>query len=172
MRKLVLLMALICISATSYAQAYVGGTIGLSVDHTSSNGVSMTNSAFTLAPEGGYYFNETWAVGATLGITCQSISDMGVTTFAFLPYVRGTFAHAGVFDFFGEFALGYAHESADGYGASGFAMGLRPGFLAHLNDKFSILGRTTLLRYNHYDGVDGFGFAINSNFELGIQYSF
>ena len=39
-------------------------------------------------------------------------------------------------------------------------------------DNFSLIGRTTLLNYSHYDGVNGIGFSINTNFELGVQFKF
>ncbi len=172
MKKLFLLIALISITLAAKAQAYVGGTLGIAVEHASADGESATNSAFTVAPEVGYYFNKTWALGASVGVKYQNISDIGVTTVSVLPYVRGTFARAGVFDFFGELAMGYSHESAEGYGAGGFVAGIRPGFAAHFNDTFSLIGRTTLFSYSHYDGVNGVGFAINSNLELGVQFTF
>ena len=68
--------------------------------------------------------------------------------------------------------MGYSHESAEGYGVGGFVAGIRPGFAAHFNDTFSLIGRTTLFSYSHYDGVNGVGFAINSNLELGVQFTF
>lgn len=172
MKKLFLALMLLGISLAASAQAYIGGTLGIAVEHVSVDGGSGTSSAFSIAPEGGYYFNKTWAVGASLGIKYQDLTGTGITTFSILPYVRGTFASASVFDFFGELAMGYAHESADGYGVGGFIAGIRPGFVAHFSDKFSLIGRTTLLQYSHYDGVDGIGFAINSNLELGVQFTF
>lgn len=172
MKKLFLLITLLCITYAAKAQAYVGGTLGVAVEHASADGVSATNSAFTVAPEVGYYFNKTWALGASVGVKYQNISHTGITTVSVLPYVRATFASAGVFDFFAELAMGYSHESADGYGVGGFVAGIRPGFNAHLSDKFSLIGRTTLLSYSHYDGVNGVGFAINSNLELGVQFTF
>lgn len=165
-------MLLACVAAVANAQAYIGGTLGIGVEHAGADGVSVTSSAFSVAPEGGYYFNKTWAVGASVGVQHHNISDVGVTTFSVLPYVRANFAHASVFDFFAELAMGYAHESSEGYGVGGFIAGIRPGFVAHLSEKFSLVGRTTLLKYNHYDGVNGVGFAINSNLELGVQFSF
>lgn len=172
MKKLFLFITLACISIAANAQAYVGGTLGISVAHASTDGASATNSAFGITPEAGYYFNETWAVGASLGVKYQSVSDTGITTFFVLPYVRANFAHVSIFDFFAELALGYSHESSDGYGVGGFTSGLRPGFTANFSDQFALVGRTTLLNYSHYDGVNGIGFAINSNFELGIQFKF
>lgn len=172
MKKLFLTLMLAGISLAANAQAYLGGTLGIAIDHASSDGVSVTNSAFSISPEGGYNFNKTWALGASIGVQYQDLAGTGVTTFSILPYVRATFARASVFDFFAELAMGYAHESADGYGVGGFVAGIRPGFVAHLSDKFGLVGRTTLLRYSHYDGVNGIGFAINSNIELGVQFTF
>lgn len=172
MKKLFLFVTLLFVAFAAGAQAYVGGTLGIAVVHASADGESQTNSAFSISPEAGYYFNKTWAVGANLALQHQNVSDTGVTTFSILPYVRANFAQAGIFDFFGELALGYSYESIDGHNASGFASALRPGFIAHLSDRFSLVGKTTLLSYNHYDGVNGFGFAINSNFELGVQVTF
>ena len=172
MKKLFITMMLVGIAFAANAQAYVGGTLGIGVNHISTDGGSATSSAFSISPEAGYNFNKTWAIGASVGVLYQDISGIGVTTVAVLPYVRATFARASVFDFFGELALVYAQASAYGAGVGGFAAGLRPGFVAHLSDKFGLVGRTTLLSYNHYDGVDGFGFAINSNVEIGVQFTF
>ncbi len=165
-------MLLACIANIANAQAYLGGTLGVAVEHASADGVSATNSAFSIAPEAGYCFNRTWAIGATVGCQYQKVSEIDVTTFSVLPYVRANFAHASVFDFFAEIAMGYAHESYDGDGVGGFIAGIRPGFVAHLSDKFSLVVRTTLLKYSHYDGINGVGLAINSNIELGAQFSF
>lgn len=172
MKKLILMLALAVISFAANAQVYVGGTLGIGVEHASVSGISATNSAFSVAPEAGYCFNDTWAVGASLGIQYQNVSHTNVTTFSILPYVRATFAHVSVFDFFAELALGYGHEIYDGDGVGGFMAGLRPGFAAHLSDRFSLVGRTTLLKYTNFDGVNGVGFAINSNIELGVEFSF
>lgn len=172
MRKLLAILMLVCISLGASAQAYVGGTVGIGVEHASADGGSVTNSAFLIAPEAGYYFNPTWAVGASVGVKYQDLGGTGVTTVSVLPYLRGTFAHAGIIDFFGELAMGYEHQSAGGSGVGGFVAALRPGMLINLNDHFALTLRTTLLRYAHYDGVNGIGFALNTNLELGLQYTF
>jgi len=170
MKKLFLIMMLVSITLTANAQAYLGGTLGITVDHTSYDGGSMTNSAFSVSPEGGYYFNKTFAVGASIAIQQHRNDYIDATKYSILPYVRGIFAHASVFDFFGELALGY--ESEDSIG--GFVLGIRPGFIAHLSNKFGLIGRTTILRYSHYDNDDenNLGFAINNNLELGVQITF
>lgn len=156
-------------SVAANAQVYLGGTVGIGVEHASYEGESATSTAFVVSPEIGYSFNSTWAVGATVGVQFQNVSDTDITTLAVMPYVRGTFARASVFDFFGELALGYGHQSVSGSGAGGFISAIRPGFVAHINDRFGIVGKTTLLEYNHFDGVNGVGFSINNGFEIGVQ---
>lgn len=171
MKKVFAMLLLAMASVAANAQLYLGGTLGIGVENASYDGESATSTAFAIDPEVGYNFNDTWAVGATIGVQYQNVSEIDVTTVTVLPYVRGTFARAGIFDFFGEVALGYGHQSVEGHGASGFVAGLRPGFVAHFNDKFGLVGKTMLLKYNHFDGVNNVGFAINNGFEIGIQFT-
>lgn len=171
MKKILILLTLVAAATVAKAQVYLGGTLGVAVEHASYEGDSATSTAFAFTPEVGYSFNKTWAVGTTAGVQYQSVSDVGVTTVSILPYIRATFAHAGAFDFFGELALGYGYQSSDGSGANGFISALRPGFVAHLSDKFALVAKTTLLKYNHFEGVNNVGFALNGGIELGIQFT-
>lgn len=173
MKKLFLLMALICMSVTASAQFYAGGTIGAQVLHYSTDGGSATTSAFAVAPELGYDLNRTWAVGVSIPVAFQHTEGVNITNVGILPYVRGTFAHASIVDFFGELALGYGHQKVSDFdGVGGFESALRPGMKINFNDTFALVARTTLLSYSHYDGVNRVGFAINDGFELGFKVSF
>ncbi|MCM1163171.1 MAG: porin family protein [Muribaculaceae bacterium] len=172
MRKLYVLLMLLCISVSASAQFYAGGTLGVSVVHASSDGASATQSAFAVTPELGYDINPTWAVGITVPVAYSHNDSYNTTKVGILPYVRCTFASASIVDFFGELALGYGHQKTGDYGVGGFDSGLRPGMKINFNDKFALVARTTLLAYSHYDGVNGVGFAINDGFELGFKVSF
>lgn len=175
MKKVILLLILTCASLAANAQAYIGGTLGLGVATASSGSNSATAVSVGIAPEAGYYFNRTWALGASLGVNHQSVSDDNVTTFYVLPYVRASFAHTGSFDFFCELAMGYAHESNERYGAGGFAAALRPGFVAHLSKTFGLTGRMNLMSFTHQGGfvdVNTFSFEISNKIELGMQFTF
>lgn len=166
MKKFLFLTLFCIISIAASAQAYVGGTLGVGV--TAADGESA--AAFTVSPEAGYYFNKTWAVGGNIDLTYQNAGGSDITLLSILPYVRATFARASVFDFFGELNLGYAYIcTAD---VSGFSAGLCPGVVAHINDKFSIVAKTVLLSYSHFDGENGFGLSLNGNVHLGVQYTF
>lgn len=175
MKKIVVLMLLAVVSITAGAKVYIGGTLGIGVVNTGYKDDivggydSETSCSFVFSPEVGYNFNSVWAVGGTIDLGYRSPSD--IATFSVLPYVRGTFAHAGVFDFFGEGALGYVCMLNDGDGYSGFSIALRPGFVAHITDKFGIVGKTTLFEYNYINGVNGIGFSINNGFQIGVQFT-
>ncbi len=171
MKKIAFFLMLLCITVSARAQFYAGGTFGIQVNHVSTDGISATMSAFAISPEAGYDINSTWAVGITIPVGFQHTDSYDVTTVGILPYVRGTFASVSIVDFFGELALGYGHESSEGYGVGGFDSVIRPGLKINLNDKFSLIARTNLLSYSHYDGANGIGFAINGGFELGFKVS-
>lgn len=167
-------------SAVANAQVYTGGTLGFAVDHARYQGnsdagymdVSTTSNAFAVAPEIGYKVDDSWAVGLTLGYQYEEVSETGITTISVLPYIRGIFAHAGIFDFFCEGTVGYARQSSDKNDVNGLIAGLRPGFVANFSKKFGLVGKTVLVKYNHFDSLDIVGFAFNSNFEIGVQYTF
>lgn len=172
MKKLLLTLAIIAMGIGANAQFYAGGSIGLdAVNIQMDNDESETQTTFGIAPEFGYSFNKTWAVGATVSFNVTS-NHGDLTTVSILPYVRGTFARAGIVDFFGEFAVGYGHQSIEGFGVSGVILGLRPGFAVNFNEKFALIARTNLLQYEHWDGTGIFDFSINKGFDLGVQFKF
>ena len=180
MKKLLLVALFACVAPFIKAESYIGGNIGYAMERVSSNGNSGTTNVFTIAPEGGHKFNDVWAIGASVGYTY--LSDYDISKFTVLPYLRATFAHAGIVDFFGEIAAGYGYEFADGldygygvkanYNVSSFIVGLRPGITVNTSDKFALQFRTTLFSYEHYDGANDIGFALNGNFELGFMFKF
>lgn len=170
MKKLMIALLLIVMGISAKAQFYAGGTLGVDVINLHGD-ASSTQTAVAVAPEAGYCFNSTWAVGAQLGFGVVS-NDGSLTTIKVLPYVRATFARAGIVDFFGELGLGYAHQSSGGYGVSGFASALRPGMAINFTKKFAVIARTNLLQYEYWDGIGAAEFSINKGFDLGVQFKF
>ncbi len=181
MKKVLLVALFACIALVGKAESYIGGNIGYALEHVKMEGYSETSSVFTIAPEGGHKFNDTWALGITLGFT--NYSDLNVSKFSVLPYLRATFAHAGIVDFFGEVTAGYGYERGDNldygvggytysYNAGSFIAALRPGFVVNTSKKFALQLRTTMLSYTHYSGVSDIGFALNGNLELGFMFKF
>lgn len=173
MKKLLFFLMLLGITTSAGAQFYAGGSLGMQVNHVKiDNGSSATVSAFGISPELGYDINPTWAVGLSIPVRYQHNDSYNTTIIGVLPYVRATFARAGLVDFFCELALGYGHQSSGDNGVSGFESGLRPGLKINFNDRFALVGRTSLFGYSYYDGLTGVDFAINNGFELGFQVSF
>lgn len=172
MKKLIFVLMLACISTLAKAESYIGGTVGFGLEKLSTDGYSMTSNVFKFAVEGGHHLNDVWAIGGSIGLNYENIEGLNGTKYLVLPYLRGTFAHAGIVDFFGEVALGYGCDTADGISASYLTVGLRPGFVVNTSKKFCLLCRTTLLSYNHYSNINDLGLAINGNLELGFMFKF
>lgn len=165
-------MMLLGISLVANAESYIGGTLGYGLERVSVDGYSTTANAFKFALEGGHHLNDVWALGASVGADYQNLDGDGLTTVKILPYLRATFAHASIVDFFGEVAVGYGCDLMDDYTANSFNAALRPGFVVNTSSKFSLLCRTTLFSFTHYEGVTGVGFAVNTNLELGFLFKF
>lgn len=173
MKKVLFTLMAIALGVCAHAQAYVGGTLGLDVIRMHEDGEgSLTQKTFAISPDFGYKLNQNWAIGATLSYAFSKAGDADVDQFCVMPYVRATFARAGIVDFFGELAVGYAHQSSGDEGVSGTVSALRPGMAINFNDNFALLARTNLLRYEYWDGLGIFEFALNNSLELGFRYSF
>lgn len=178
MKKLLVVLALVSAWVGVQAQVYLGGTIGLDVvnvhgyEDDFGEGSSSTQTSFGFAPEVGYNFNDSWAIGAQIGFGISSTDGISLNTYKIMPYVRNTFARAGIVDFFGELGLGYAHQTSTGIGVSGFVSAVRPGMAINFSKKFAVIARTDLLRYEHWDGIGAFEFALNKSFDLGVQFTF
>ena len=172
MKKLFLALILAIVGTTVHAQFYAGGTIGLDVIHVSNDDASATQTTFAIAPEFGYHFNHTWSLGAMVSYGLQSNDGVDLNVVHFMPYVRGVFARAGKVDFFGELGAGYGHQSSGGYGVDGVVAALRPGVALNFSRKFALIARSTLLQFEHWDGVSGVEFGLNKSFDLGVQFTF
>lgn len=170
MRKLLLTLVLIVMGISAQARFYAGGTLGIDVINLH-DGASDTQTALGIAPEVGYNINDTWAIGAQIGFGVVS-NGSSITSVKIMPYVRNTFASVGMVDFFGELGMGYANQSSGGFGESGFVSAVRPGMAINFSKKFAVIARTNLLRYEYWDGVGVFEFALNKSFDLGVQFTF
>lgn len=172
MKKFLLAIIALAVSISVSAQVFVGGTLGLDVTHESQSGTSNTQTVFLITPEAGYSFNSTWAAGIQLGYGMVSDKIATLNVVKLMPFVRATFARAGIVDFFGELGAGYTYRSVDHYDASGFAMELRPGMAVNFTPKFALIARTNLLGFEHWDGKNAVDFGLNKGFDLGVTFKF
>lgn len=174
MKKLLVALVLTVMSISAQAQFYAGGTLGLDVVnvHVDDEGPSSTQTTFGVAPEFGYSFNRTWSIGAQISYSFVKNEGQTLNNFCVLPYVRAVFARAGKVDFFGEAAVGYAHQSTEGIGVSGTVAALRPGMAINFSRNFALIARSGLFQYEYWDGVSAIEFSLNKNFEVGVQFKF
>ena len=180
MKKMFLMCMMAVMALSAQAQFYVGGSIGLSTQKDKVDGASVNLTQFDFTPEFGFNFNDYWAVGGTLGVSCMASSDLDQTSFNIMPYVRGTYAHTQKVDFFIEGTIGYQFYNVsvggDGENLNGFSLGIRPGILVKLTPKCHLLAKMTLLDYSYVKNdlfdLSHTGFAIGKQFSIGAVYNF
>lgn len=174
MKKVLLFFACLMMWVGAQAQVFVGGTLGVDVNNVGADGDgSVTTLTVQVAPEVGYNFNKTWAIGLQTVFGGVAVDGETVSQIVIAPYVRATFARVGIVDFFGEATIGYGHQDYDGYnGVSGAVMALRPGMAINFTKRFAVIARTNLLQYEYWDGVYGTEFSINKGFSVGVQINF
>lgn len=173
MKKLLFVLLLFSACVSAQAQLQLGGSLGLDVTNVGvDGGGSTTQTTLAITPEVGYRFNDTWTVGAQVGFGVVALKGESLTKFNIMPYARATFARVNIVDFFGEAALGYGHQSTDGFGVSGALVALRPGMAINFSRKFAVIARTDLFRFEYWDGTRGTSFSLNKGFDLGVQFTF
>ena len=176
MKKLVLVLAAMAIAVCANAQIYLGGSL-----HFQASDNISTN--FTIKPEVGYSFNDSMAVGASLGLGFYSHN----TLLTFSPYFRWSFVHFGPASLFldGGFDMGGIIDER-----FRFAIGVRPGIAFHITDHLSAVGHLGFLGYTNDVGNiftseniltavaiglprDGFRLDLSGNtLSVGLYYNF
>ncbi|MDE7385978.1 MAG: hypothetical protein K2N28_02445 [Muribaculaceae bacterium] len=174
MKKALFIVVLLTAWVGAQAQVFVGGTVGIDFNTVGSDGEgSVTTYTAQVAPEVGYRFNKTWTLGLQTVFGGVAVKGETISQVVIAPYVRATFARAGIVDFFGEASVGYGHQNYDGYdGVSGAVIALRPGMAINFSRRFAVIARTNLLQYEYWDGVYGVDFSINKGFSVGVQINF
>lgn len=177
MKKFIILALLAICGLSSYAQMYLGGSLGLTRDFTAKE----TN--FTVAPEWGYSYSEHWGVGIVLDYTYKNYTGTISNSFAFNPYARWTFARVAddklAFLLDGGFTIGFV--GTPNTTTSVYAnVGLKPGICYSFNEHWSILTHFGFLGYQGanskakalgYHEKLGFDFS-SMNVNLGVYYTF
>jgi len=84
MKKIFILLAITVMAVNVNAQWFIGGKIGLNVknshtimDENPNATISTTSTGFSIAPKGGYYFNEKFALGLgfSVGANFKNVSN-------------------------------------------------------------------------------------------------
>jgi len=171
MKKLLLVAVIACAAISANAQVYLGGTAG--VWRNDDNGAKTTS--FQITPEIGYNFNESWAIGASLGYIYEK-DNAKKSAFGISPYVRYSYYENEVVRLFLDGGFGYMRTKVGDNSENGFEVGIRPGIAIKLNDTFSMIGKVGFLGYRKdylLEAGKSYGLALSGeDVALGIQVNF
>lgn len=178
MKKLfVILVALLCCSATAFAQnkgdKYIGGNLGLAIQAVGADGNTSAAAALGIQPEFGYFVADRLKIGASLGYSISA----GTHSFTIMPNISYYLPLCDGLYYAPGLELGYALGAEQGFSMSGFGLAahfftleFRPsehfGFSANLLS----LNFVSLTKY----GVTAGGASINIgiNPTVGFKYYF
>lgn len=166
MKRFLMFAMMAVVAFAMHAQLYVGGSLGFS---STKVGDAKSANKFSLAPEIGYHFNPTWAIGASL----EYESDLdNVSGFGVSPYVRAVFAKAGAVRFFGDAVLSFGSIKGGDYSDTVWGFALRPGMIADVSDRVSLVTSMYLFQHAQMDDLKTTTFGINNEVNLGFIYRF
>lgn len=175
MKKIVLLLVVICATVTANAQFYAGGSLGFW-----RNSTDNVNSA-KLVPEVGYTLNDNWAIGVELGYAHLKSGDAKMNSYTIAPYARYSYFNKGIVSLFvdGGFSVN-SSKIKDGDDETGFSIGCKPGVAIKLSDKFSLVSKFGFLGYadefqlagNTFSKKKEFGFDFSNNLTFGFFVNF
>lgn len=192
MKKIITILCLALASLGTTAVAgnwYIGGNVGFM--HKSDR--DKSTNQFSLIPEAGYNFNDTWAFGGTIGYTYLNTNPKGAATdtnlnlFQINPYARWTYFRTSnnlvqlFIDGSVGFGIGSTEYENDGTKtAVTYEIGLKPGVAFNITNHFSIVAHIGFLGYHGAnnrakDGgsVEYGGFNVDSNnLTFGLYYTF
>lgn len=186
--KKFLTLAVVALASVFGVQAeglYLGGSLGYmhnSKDHVSTN-------ELTILPEIGYNFNDTWAVGTTVGYdyTHWCGRKTSLHLFEFNPYARFTYFRTenNLVQLFIDGGAGiglgtYDNDGDDSDTAVTWNIGFRPGVAFNFTSRFSVVAHVGFLGYEGannaaYNGGKARrgGLMLDGNdLTLGFYYNF
>ena len=172
MKKIVLLLFVVCATLSVDAQVYVGG--GLGFWHND----DADQTSFAILPEIGFVLNDQVAIGADFGYTREKTDGIKNSAFVIAPYVRYGFLSNEVVSLFVDATAGYAKW--DELDVDGFQAGLKPGLIIKMTDQFSLVTKLGFVGYRDdyvspigNEGGNGFGLGLDGrDLSLGFVVSF
>jgi len=173
MKKIMMMAAVAMISATSFAQVWIGGGLNLS---TTKDNDDYKSSDATIEALVGYDLNEKWAVAAELGLGHDETSNYIYNSWSITPFVRYNFLEVGSAKVFGDalVAFGSGHINGSEYNTNSLRIGVRPGFSYEFNEKIGLEATLGFLGWNHtkYDEykTNTVALSAHTNFSLSFVY--
>ena len=148
-KGLLLVVVMLATIAVKAQDIYVGGSLNVWRNSTGNT------TSFKVAPEIGYNFNETWALGAELNYSHEYVKQVTANSVTVAPYIRWSY---------------YQNDTT-----KAGQIGLRPGIAVKLNDHFSFIAKYGFLGYrkNVNTSGDSFGLMLTSeDLSIGFHYNF
>lgn len=169
-KGLLLVVVMLATIAVKAQDIYVGGSLNVWRNSTGNT------TSFKVAPEIGYNFNETWALGAELNYSHNYVNQSTTNSVSIAPYIRWSYYQNDAVRLFldGAAAIGF-NKVKDGDTSKAGQVGLRPGIAVKLNDNFSFIAKYGFLGYrrNVSTAGDSFGLALTSeDLSIGFHYTF
>lgn len=167
-KGLLLVVVMLATIAVKAQDIYVGGSLNVWRNSTGNT------TSFKVAPEIGYNFNETWALGAELNYSHEYVKQVTANTVTVAPYIRWSYYQNDAVRLFldGTAAIGFV-KIKDGDTTKAGQIGLRPGIAVKLNDHFSFIAKYGFLGYrkNVNTSGDSFGLMLTSeDLSIGFHY--
>ena len=158
-KGLLLVVVMLATIAVKAQDIYVGGSLNVWRNSTGNT------TSFKVAPEIGYNFNETWALGAELNYSHEYVKQVTANSVTVAPYIRWSYYQNDAVRLFldGTAAIGFV-KIKDGDTTKAGQIGLRPGIAVKLNDHFSFIAK-----YGFRDMYSG-GFYPFDSFEEHWAY--
>lgn len=177
MKKILLMAAFAVASLSANAQAWIGGSLGF--DYEKYKDVDAKTS-FSIAPTVGYNLDEKLALGLELSLAFgnEGVSYLYANNktqdIKVAPFVRYTFAKAGMASFFVDGGVGIgSHKVGDADATTTWHLGVRPGISLDLGGNFSAVATMGYLGYRHMEDYNHFGLNANGNaLSFGLYYTF
>lgn len=171
----ILSTSVLCASAQTKGEMFVGGNLGISTTSIIVDGESSTGLNFNIAPEFGYFVADNLKIGASISYGIE-FADYANHSLTILPNIAYYVKVCDKFYYTPGVELGFAAAFSDGLSMPGFGLGLNLGsFELRPTEKFGISMNLlslsyVVLTYNNKD----YGVRFNRNavnFNLGISPS-
>lgn len=180
MKKIFALAAMALVAISVNAQGwFAGGTLNAWRD------VTDNKTEFTIMPEFGYNFNDSWALATGIGYQHLYNDGKKSNIFRIDPYARWTFARVSIVGFFvdGGVGVGFGKSKVGDVSsktATIWHIGFQPGISVNVNEKVSLVAKFGILGYEgankHAKAVgfaDGGGLRLSGDaLSFGFYYNF
>jgi len=181
-KKCLLTVFALLVTASASAQFYAGGRLGWWRDG------ETHNKRFTIQPEVGYEWNDRISVGALMGFykdksklvketPLAGEENLITRSFEFSPYLRYSVLKAGPVSLFMDGTIGFATSKTDGQKSrNSFRVGVRPGVSVAVGKDFYAVAHAGFVGYADSEvGLyhNGVGIDVSGNeLTFGMYYRF